>query len=938
MSNEEFWSKVEETYLRAVQLPAEARELFLNETYPDRPDIRREVESLLQHQAAAERLNRTAIVVTAAEMFGDDETGIIGSLIGGKYRIREQLGAGGMAEVYLADHVALHMPFALKRPKPEWRHDPDYRQRFLEEARRAVILKHDNVARVHDVLDVGDDIFVVMEHIEGETLRERLDDLSRPISIDEFLSIALQCASALAAAHEKRMVHLDVKPANIMLTPAGQVKICDFGVARRLSPDSAATTSSLLNAQWVLAGTPAYMAPEVLLSNDFDERADLFSLGTVFYEILTGRNPFVADNTIGTTAKVVGEIPPPISSLRRGVDPKIERMVARLMAKEPTQRIASADDLIEELTAIRRSRRRFQDLARSVREALRESMWMKAAAAALLLFALAAPAALIYQDRLEQWVAGALMPENKILAVLPFQTADADPGGRHYATGAAEVLAARLAHLAIPDFQILPSREIRDRKIDSPEKAYAELDATLVLTGVLEFAGSHVRLSYELIRAADGRVLRAGAETLPSTDPFSLQEAIANDLMAMLKSELTPAKQTFGTSDAKAFFLYTSGVGALRDYHEPENIEAAINYLRQAVEQDDRYAAAHAALGQAYWRKFGMSNPLQPAWLDQAQAECERASDLDPRLAEAYTCLGLLSGEKGEHALALEMHQRAIDVSGDNDGALRALGWTLDELRRFDEAERALLKAAEVRPQYWANYSWIGSFYNRRRNYSKSIDHFQKALSLSPDNARIYYSLGAAYINTGQYENAISVLKKAVELRPNLAPAYSNLGVAYLRARRFSEAVGPLEKAASLLNDYRSPGNLARIYALTGQTDKARQYYDIAIRSGESLLQVNPRNHGVHLLVGSYYAMLGRKTEALGHIDLALGSFPDDPHYLVTAATAYLQLGDRNNALNLLERAVQRGLTAVQIREEPELDALAAEPRYIALVSNFQGR
>jgi len=307
--NEKFWAQVEETFFEAVELPKEARTTFLNQVCAEWPEIQREVESLLQHEAAAKQLNPSAVVAAAAELFTEDESGLIGTVVADKYLIRSCLGTGGSGEVYLADHIALDTPFALKRPKTPLGSDPQYRKRFVQEARRAVLLKHDNVARVHDVIDVGEDVFIVMEYVEGTTLRTRLDDRGRPFTTDEFLPIATQCAAALAAAHEKHLVHLDVKPGNIMLTPAGQVKVCDFGVARRLSADTGGDTTCTSKADWTFAGTPAYMAPEVILSHQFDERADLFSLGTVFYEMLTARNPFTADTPVATTARVVWSLP-----------------------------------------------------------------------------------------------------------------------------------------------------------------------------------------------------------------------------------------------------------------------------------------------------------------------------------------------------------------------------------------------------------------------------------------------------------------------------------------------------------------------------------------------------------------------------------------------------------------------------------------------------
>ncbi|PYS08418.1 MAG: hypothetical protein DMG17_28985 [Acidobacteria bacterium] len=935
--NEKFWAQVEETFFEAVELPKEARTTFLNQVCAEWPEIQREVESLLQHEAAAKQLNPSAVVAAAAELFTEDESGLIGTVVADKYLIRSCLGTGGSGEVYLADHIALDTPFALKRPKTPLGSDPQYRKRFVQEARRAVLLKHDNVARVHDVIDVGEDVFIVMEYVEGTTLRTRLDDRGRPFTTDEFLPIATQCAAALAAAHEKHLVHLDVKPGNIMLTPAGQVKVCDFGVARRLSADTGGDTTTS-KADWTFAGTPAYMAPEVILSHQFDERADLFSLGTVFYEMLTGRNPFTADTVVATTARVVSDNPPPISTLNPDVDPKLERIIARMLCKDPNERYATATDVVNDLTAVRRSRNRYRDVAESIREAFAESRWMKAAAIIVSLVVIAAPFAGIYWNRLERWIDGAALPERRIEAVLPFQLIGNSRDERLYSEGVSEILTGKLAQLTnVPNLQVVPSSEIRSRKIDNPEKARAEFGATIVLAGAFQFSGDQVRVSYSLIDAVHHRGLRSGSKTFLLADPFTLQDAAIRDILSMLEIQFPPTAQetlqVFGTPNPKAFFLYTQGRGALSNYYDRENVDTAINLFTQAVELDPQYAAGFAALGRTYWQKFSFTK--QPAWLDQGLNACEKAVSLDRPLSDGHVCLGLLHESKGDNELAVEDYQRAITYSaGASDDALRGLGSVLEELHRYEDAEKAYLKAIELRPQYWASQSWIAVFYNRDHKYSKAIEHFYKALALSPDNAQVYYSLALALLNDGQYDNAIRSIQKSIELRPYVAEPYNNLGLTYLRTRRYNDAIAPLEKAASIGNNYGMRGNLARIYWLTGQKEKARQNYQLGIEQGEKLILLNPRDHAAHLLVGRYYAMLDKKTEALSHIELALTLHPDDPHYLTIAATAYVQLGDRNNALSLLEQAVRLGYTTVQIQGEPELDVLKAEPRFIALMSS----
>lgn len=257
-----------------------------------------------------------------------------------------------MGEVYRADDLRLKRPVAIKRLAPGLADDPAYRQRFLKEVERASALNHPHIASVYDVLELGDELYLVMEYIEGVTLRERL---KQPMDLGEFLAIGIQCADGLRAAHAKGIIHGDVKPENIMLTPAHQVKVLDFGVAKRLpTADVGPETASLGTLDASISGTPAYMSPEVLLSKPSNERADIFALGVVFYEALAGQNPFRSETLIGTTDRILRETPPPLTGVNAGVPPAVERVINRMMAKDQAERYASAQEVVDELRRLDR--------------------------------------------------------------------------------------------------------------------------------------------------------------------------------------------------------------------------------------------------------------------------------------------------------------------------------------------------------------------------------------------------------------------------------------------------------------------------------------------------------------------------------------------------------------------------------------------------------
>ena len=288
----------------------------------------------------------------APQSVGPRDADLSGTTVG-RFAVRARLGKGGMGEVYRAYDTALKRPVALKRIAPGLQSDENYRRRFLHEAQCASGLTDQHIAGLYDVLEANNEIFLVMEYVEGVTLRHKLQ---RPISIEKLLGIAVQCAAALVAAHERGIVHRDLKPENIMLAPAGEVKILDFGVARQLPPvDDTAATETLNSGSSLAAGTPAYMAPEVLLEKETGPRADIFSLGVILYEAVSGRHPFLARSFMATSDRTLHEVPPPLTRLNPKVPAELERIVSKMLAKDPAERYATAADLLVDLRVVQRT-------------------------------------------------------------------------------------------------------------------------------------------------------------------------------------------------------------------------------------------------------------------------------------------------------------------------------------------------------------------------------------------------------------------------------------------------------------------------------------------------------------------------------------------------------------------------------------------------------
>ncbi len=850
-----------------------------------------------------------------------------GALVG-RFRVGERLGKGGMGEVYLAQDTKLKRQVALKRLAPQLRADSGYRRRFLEEAERASRFSDAHVAALYDVVEERDEIFLIMEYVEGENLRQRL---RRPLSLQEFFDIATQCVDALAAAHERGIVHCDIKPENIMLTASGQVKILDFGVAKYLPRSD---QSSTVDRSGTMAGTPAYMSPEVLLEKAPDGRADVFSLGVVFYEALTGHHPFLASSFVATSDRIRTETPAAISIFNPKIPHGLEALVFKAMAKDPRQRYASARELQEDL-----------QLLKAGKAVPRAQMywWAKkildikhASIVALLVATLILVGGLFKRTEIDRWLNGQQSAPPIHLAVLPFTATGNQAGTKAFSDGLTEILSVKLTQLSgrYP-LEIVPASEVRAESITTVEQARKGFGVSLVLEGSLQESGGRVRVTYGLVDTKTMRQLHADAITAESDDVFAVQDKVVENVVTMLGLQLEgnehAALVSHGTQEPAAYDFYLRGRGYLQDFHKAENVSNAIALFTHALQQDPKYALAYAGLGEAYWAKYDAT--YEPEWLSKSMTACERSVALDANLANGYTCLGTVYTSRGRYEEAVQQFQRAAQLDSTSEDAYRGLASAYEKLGKLAEAENTYQLAIQMRPQYWAGYQWLGSFYAHHARYADAARQFNQAIALAPDDPHGYRNLGGVYILMGDYKKAIESLRRAVELSP-ASEAYSNLGIAFLDLRRFEEAVSAFEHACtSDSHDYIACGNLARAYYWApGRRDQARSVYERAIRMAEEAVKINPRDGDPHILMASYYAMLNDRVQALQQLKQALVLSPENPEYLFTGAIVHNQLGDKDMALAWLEKAAAQGYSLGEMRAAPEFDNLHDRPKFQQLL------
>jgi len=849
--------------------------------------------------------------------------------VAGRFEIENRVGTGGMGEVYRARDTRLKCPVALKRLSPALRNDSLYRRRLMEEAQRSAQMRNEpRVAAVYDFLETPDEFFLVMEYVEGETLRQRL---ARPIQLQEFLHIAGQCAEALIAANDRGILHGDIKPENIMLTPAGQVKILDFGVAKKIiGSGSGAEDDITIERAGTFAGTPAYMAPEILLQKRVDGRADIFSLGIVFYEALTGHHPFRADSFSVTSDRIRGEQPAPARSFNPDVSPALESVLRQMLAKKPSDRYHDARELLADLDHLQSGitpARLLRLLPVQQRKArVRRGFLIGAFAVALL-------ATLSQAPRIRRFWNPASDPAVIRLVVLPLHTSSTDLNDRAFCDGLTEALALWLGQFGDKArLEVVPPSEVRAEQVQNVEQARKKFNANRVVEGAVSESAGQSRVIYTLVDAASGKSLGGNAILVSNSDRLAIEDRLVTSVAGLLGMEpRQDDRMEQGTHEPEAYDFYLRGRGYLQDYHKPENVDSAIAVFKHALERDPNYARAYAGLGESYWRKYEHTHARN--WVTLAGDACKRAADLATDLAIAHNCLGIVNDGTGDYQRAADEFQRATSLDPSSDNALLGLASAYDKLGRSTEAENYFKRAIALHPQYWEGYARLGAFYFSAARYREAEEQFRRLTMLVPEGEIGYSNLGAAYLAEGRYAEAVSQFDRALQLQPS-AMGYSNLASALFFEHHFDEAARRYETAVQQKDaEYWQWGNLAEAYALLpAEAARVERAYLKADEMVKEALKVNPRDVEAIHYFSLYQAMLGHKGMALAVLRQIPAGSTVDPELRSTDAKVYYRLGMNDRALAELEQAVSAGYSRAWVRDDPAFAGLASNLQFQRIV------
>jgi eukaryotic-like serine/threonine-protein kinase len=922
---QERWQEVKEVLAAALERAPEERRVYLDQACAE-PSLRREVQSLIEAHEQAETTFMGQPFVEASEMLKT------GTKLG-PYEILARIGAGGMGVVYRARDGRLEREVAIKVLSLGLLANEADRKQFRKEALALAKLNHPNIAAVYDVGEQDGADYIVMECVPGQSLAEEVK--SGAVAEKDAVALGAQIAAALEEAHEQGIVHRDLKPANIMITPKRQVKVLDFGLAKILRPFAESTATQTHTETLAVAGTLPYMAPEQLRGEPVDARTDLWAFGAALYEAATGQRPFSQTLSSQLTDAILHQEPVAPGVVNPRLSREMESILNRALTKDRNLRYQTAADMRADLS---RAQQRLTSEHLGVMAPARSRNWRRLAAVLLAVVILGAGAALIrpIRERVATWIGIRAIPQERQLAVLPFEVVGGDPSTKAFGDGLTETLTAKLTQLTLSHaLEVVPTSDVRAKGVTTAGQARQEFGVNLTLEGNLVRSGDRVRVNYTLVDTRTHRQLRADSITAATADPFAVQDEVVNGALRMLDLEVGRSEleslETRNTSVPGAYDLYLQGRGYLQNYDKAENLDSAVSVFKQALALDPKYALAYAGLGEAYWQKYEASKDAR--WIESARQACEQALIPDAKLAEAHVCLGRVESGTGESEKAAVEFERALEIEPTNDEVYRDLAGAYEGFGELAQAEKTYRRAIELRPHYWAGYSWLGAFYYHQARYAEAAAMFSQVIALAPDSIRGYYDLGAMYSYQGRYSDAVGMFQRSIAIRPTAA-AYSNLGSVYFYLRQYEQATSAYEEALKLSqNDYVLWWNLADGYYWTpGKRAQSTKAYRQAISLAHEALQVNRRDAYALGVLAYCHAMLGERKPALDYLQEGLQLAPGDSEMRFQAALVYAQFGEATQALDWLQKALAAGFSATMVRDTPNFDALRSDVRFKALV------
>ncbi len=857
----------------------------------------------------------------------------------GHYRIVEKIGAGGMGEVFLADDTKLNRQVALKFLPDHMVANEDAKSRFTREAQAAAGLKHPNIVTIHEVAEFKGRPFFAMECCEGETLRETIKE--QKLTIDQIIDLVMQICDGLQEAHESGIVHRDIKPSNIILDKRGRPKLVDFGLATIAGTDKLTKTGSTL-------GTIGYMSPEQIQIKDIDHRSDLFSLGVVLYEMLTGRLPFKGDNEASTMNAVLNETAEPLSRYKSGVSGEFQRIVSKLLEKDPAIRYQSAAEIGADLRRLSCS----GETGTVEKTAFKFSIWLPLTASLILLTVVLIIIFMNPASRKSDQGDGARI----MLAVLPFENLG-NAEDEYFADGITDEIISRLA--ALHGLGVISRTSTLQYKgtTKNLREIGAELGVDYILEGTIRWDKSgnegRVRINPQLIHVDDDVHLWTNRYDAVIDDIFAVQSSIAEEVVLALDITLVESERQAlaaqPTDNAKAYDYYLRAIEYLYMSPAEENLNNAVAMFLDGIELDSEFAMAYLWLSFTHGQLYLFGHDHTEQRVNLSKQAIDRALEISPDLPGAHGALGWFyyqcyrDFDRAREEFILQRNQRPSDAS-----AYMGIAVADRILGRWESSAENWRKAIELDPLFARVYFEYGFTLYWMRHYQEAEKAFDRAIRLKQGWHSCYVRKSWLYVlRNGDIDAARRILREALqehdrwpwltihEIRLNILSHEYDKALSLL-----SEPGDVIEHATDSADYYNLRGDILRH---AGQLSQMTACYDSARIILERQLQSEPENQDYHASLGWSYAGLGRKQNAISECNRAAELMPlsrsaiDGVEIMISLANIYTMIGEYDLAIDQLEHlmAVPSEISVPYLKMWPEFTPLRDHPRFEELLKKY---
>ncbi|CAN5266528.1 serine/threonine-protein kinase [soil metagenome] len=817
ISDRELWQRARSLFDEVVELESGPRRARLEEIGREDPILRQAVERLLMADTGAEAALRdysfgSPRSTSPSAVNSRDPLGVIGHTVS-HFRVTDYLAAGGMGAVYSAEDLQLGRTVALKFPLPHQQIDRGVKERFVNEARSAAALDHPNLCTVHEIGESEQGVFLAMPLYPGETLRDRLGR-QRVLPPAEVLEIVLQMTTGLAFAHAAGIVHRDLKPGNVMLLPDGTVKVLDFGLAKIRDISLTKSHATL--------GTIGYVAPEQIRGDRVDGRADLWAIGVMLYEMLTGTAPFRGEHEVSTLHAVLHEEAPRVSRMNPDLPLAFDELIGALLQKDPEGRYQSAEALLSDIVALKSGAtltHRSPFWIRTARHRQVRRAMIPVAAVALVLAV--SGSWFLYRQNAQADTAGPGVL--RTVAVLPFVNDGGDPADNYIVSGVTDELIALLGRTPGMRLAARSSVAALQEQGLAPLEVGRQLGVAHLVRGAVRISSDTLRLAVRLTRVADDATVWSRDFAAPVSEAFALERQVADGILGVLRLQMARAPSApLPTDDSEAYELYLKGQYAWNmGPRTLENFEQALAFYRAALVRDPRFALAYTGMAGIYVNMANFGYMPSKQAIARAEVAADRALALDSSLADAHWARGFVLSARAQFAEAEASLRQAIQLNPNSQWAHHYYAILLTMMDRLAEAKEETRRTLAIDPLSIAGNAILGIEFAAEGNLQEGRAQLRRALQLDPGFPLTLYYLGAVEAALGNDDAAREVLEQALARAPNFPGVRAALAYVYGRMGRTTEARRLLAEARSAVVDERTRLNYALALALLGPADSA---------------------------------------------------------------------------------------------------------------------